>query len=106
VYPSVRPSVGGFFICDRISDGKGNYRRLVYRRTTAVGETVGNNFTDGVHALHLKLFNGVVVGDGGRLLTLFTTNRPNKLSSHFSSFILLKYKAFCIETSGGDTSPL
>jgi hypothetical protein len=52
VYPSVRPSVGGFFICDRISDGKGNYRRLVYRRTTAVGETVGNNFTNGVHALH------------------------------------------------------
>jgi hypothetical protein len=62
-------------------------------------------YTDRIFPL-VKLFNGVVVGDGGRLLTLFTTNRPNKLSSHFSSFILLKYKAFCIETSGGDTSPL
>ena len=53
------PSVGGFFICDRISDGKGNYRQLVYRRTKAVGETVGNNFTDGIIP-SVKLFNGVV----------------------------------------------
>jgi len=41
-----------FFIFDIISDGMRNYRWLVYRRTDFVGETVGDNFTDGCHGLH------------------------------------------------------
>jgi hypothetical protein len=53
VYKTVGvPSVIGFFISDRLSDGTGNYRRLAYRQTKSVGDTVGNNFTDGCHALH------------------------------------------------------
>jgi hypothetical protein len=55
---SVRPSVFHqclvFFIADIISDGMENYRRLVSQQTDSVGETVGNNFTDGCDALHRK----------------------------------------------------
>jgi len=54
VYPSVRPSVFCrcvfFFICDRIRDGNGFYRQLLYWRTCSVGEAVGNYFTDGFHS--------------------------------------------------------
>jgi len=32
----------------------GNYRQLVSRRTSSVGETVGKNFTDGWHALQQR----------------------------------------------------
>ena len=57
-YPSVRPSVFCrrvfFFICDRISDGNGIYRRLVYRRTCSVGDAVGICFTDGLHCCHRR----------------------------------------------------
>ena len=54
VLPSVFPSVGGFFICDRISDGNGIYRRLLYRRTGSVGDSVGIIFTDGFHCCHRR----------------------------------------------------
>ena len=47
---SVRPSVFGFFISDRISDGTGNYRRSIFRRTYSVGK----NFTDKLRALHQR----------------------------------------------------
>ena len=46
------PSVVGFFISDRISDGMRNYRRSVFRRTDSVGEAVGKNVNDGFRALH------------------------------------------------------
>jgi len=52
--PSVRPSVVGFFIFDRISDGIGNYRRSVFGRTDSIGEAVGKNVTDGFRALHRR----------------------------------------------------
>ena len=45
--PSVRPSVVGFFISDRISNRMGNYRRSVFGRTDSIGEVVGKNVTDG-----------------------------------------------------------
>ena len=57
VSPSVRPSVFHrwlIFISDKSSDGMGNYRRLVSRQTDFVGETIGNNVTDGFHALHRR----------------------------------------------------
>jgi hypothetical protein len=47
---SVRPSVFFFIIFDRISDGKGNYRRSIFRRT----DSVGKNFTDKLRALHQR----------------------------------------------------
>jgi hypothetical protein len=50
--PSVRPSVFDFFICNRISDGMENYRRLVSQWIDSVSETVNNNVTDRCHALH------------------------------------------------------
>jgi len=54
-YPSVLPSVGGFFfICDRINDGNGIYRRLFYRRKCSVGESVGIIFTNGLHCFHRR----------------------------------------------------
>ena len=59
VRPSVCPSVGVFFICDRISDENGIYRRLLYRRTCSVGESVGMVFTDGMSP-SVKLDNFVV----------------------------------------------
>jgi hypothetical protein len=43
-----------FFICDRISDGNGIYRRLVHRRIDSVGEAVGISFTDGFHGYHRR----------------------------------------------------
>jgi hypothetical protein len=46
------PSVGVFFICDRLSDGNGSYRRLVYRRTGSVGEAVDMFLTDEFHCCH------------------------------------------------------
>jgi hypothetical protein len=58
-YPSVRLSVfcwWVFFICDRLSDGNGSYRRLVYR-TWSVGEAVSNYFTDGVHSCHRQKYS-------------------------------------------------
>ena len=69
VYPSVRPSVGGFFICNKISDGKGSYRRLLYRWTCSVGEAVGNysptELIPGTDKISpsVKLFNGVVISN-------------------------------------------
>jgi len=48
--PSVRPSVVGFFIFDRISDGMGNYRQSVFGRT----DSIGKNVTDGFRALHQR----------------------------------------------------
>jgi hypothetical protein len=51
---SVRPSMGVFFICDRLSDGNGSYRRLEYRRTYSVGEAIGNDFIDEVHSFHRR----------------------------------------------------
>jgi len=66
VYPSVRPSVGGFFICNKISDGKGSYRRLLYRWTCSVGEAVGNysptELIPGTDRISpsVKIFNSVV----------------------------------------------
>jgi len=52
--PSVLPSVGGFFICDRISDGNGIYWRLLYQWKCSVGESVGIIFTDGLHCFHRR----------------------------------------------------
>jgi len=52
--PSVRPSVVGFFISDRISNGMGNYRRSVFGRMDSIGEAVGKNVTDGFRALHRR----------------------------------------------------
>jgi hypothetical protein len=49
-----------FLICDRISDGNGNYRRLFYRRITSVGEAVGIFLTDGINP-SVKLDNVVVM---------------------------------------------
>jgi hypothetical protein len=59
VIPSMCPSVGVFF-CDRISDGNGIYRRLLYRRTCSIGESVGMFFTDGMSP-SVKLDNVVVM---------------------------------------------
>jgi len=46
------PSVVGFFISNRISNGMGNYQRSVFRLTDSVGEAVGKNVNDGFCALH------------------------------------------------------
>jgi hypothetical protein len=54
VSPSVRPLVVGFFISDSISDGTGNYRRLVFRRTNSVCEVVSKNVTNELRALHRR----------------------------------------------------
>jgi hypothetical protein len=47
-------SVVVFFISDRIRDGTGNYRRLVYWWIDSISETVSDNFTDGCHGLHWR----------------------------------------------------
>jgi len=50
-------SVCFFFICDRISDGNGFYRQLLYWRTCSVGEAVGNYFTDGFHSCDWRTYS-------------------------------------------------
>ena len=58
--------MGGFFICNRISDGKGSYQQLLYRQTCSVGEAVGNysstELIPGTDRISpsVKLFNGVL----------------------------------------------
>jgi len=43
-----------FFISNKISDGMGNYRQSIFRRTYSVGEAIGKTFTDDLHALHRR----------------------------------------------------
>ena len=81
-YPSVRPSVFRrwvfFFICDRLNDGNGIYRRLVYQRTVSVGEASvffsPTNFiavTDGISS-SIKLDNASIVV-GSSFSTIYIT---------------------------------
>jgi hypothetical protein len=52
--PSVIPLVFGFFISDKSSDGKRNYRRSIFRQTNHVGDAVGKNITDEFSILHRR----------------------------------------------------
>jgi hypothetical protein len=45
---------GFFLIPDKISDGKGNYRRSIFQRTDSVSEAVGKNVTDSLRAWHRR----------------------------------------------------
>jgi len=72
------PSVGVFFICDRLSDGNGIYRRLVYQRTVSVGEasvffspTDFIAVTDGISS-SIKLDNASIVV-GSSFSTIYIT---------------------------------
>jgi hypothetical protein len=46
--------VFGFFISDKSSDGKRNYRRSIFRQTNYVGDAVGKNITDEFSILHRR----------------------------------------------------
>jgi hypothetical protein len=46
-----------FFFSDRISDGTGNYQRLIFRRIDSAGEAIGKNFTDNLCALYRRNYS-------------------------------------------------